>query len=167
MIPASLLMDQHLLAENKEIPQLAGQFLKSLRSPNFNPNTLPKQFTLGTGHVRFFYRYGEFLRRRAKHVYTECLRRGFNMKPFEFYDHWKDMGPEWNKDFKPSNDDIMVSIERIHMRFSEKPNFYRYKGKPVEPCCYYDALILNKPEWIYTPDDWLIQLREEMEMERV
>lgn len=131
LMPPQKLTDQHLLAEKKEINQLAGQFLKSLKSPNFNYNKLPKTFTLGTGHVRFFYPYGEFLRKRFKLVCDELVHRKFASEA-EFKDVWKDMGPEYNLDYTPHEVYIDASKTRVLLRVMEKPDWYRLNRKPIK-----------------------------------
>ena len=147
LVPPQLLTDQHLLAENKEINQLAGQMLKSLRSPNFSYNELPMYYTLGTGHVRFWYRYGAFIRDRYDLVYTECKKRGFNVV-YNFNDVWKSYDKWYNHDFTPSESQMQISIDRIKSKIEAKPDYYRYYGKPIDVQSYYWALKIFQPKWI-------------------
>lgn len=53
-IAPSSLCDQHLLAELRELPRIFG-LAKRYYEKHGNVDELPKMFTLGTGHVRFFY----------------------------------------------------------------------------------------------------------------
>lgn len=150
LIPANLLLDQHLMAEKKEINQLAGQMQKSLRSPNFNYNRLPQAYTLGTGHVRFWYPYGTFIRDRYRDIYEECLRRKFDVQD-NFNDVWKYCtvdGRNYNMNFNPNEHQIQISKNRILLRFEEKPDFYKYRGKPVDVESYKLALTVNDPKFI-------------------
>ena len=66
-IPPKVLTDQHLLAEHREIKRLPAVFAKNLK-----PTGIPKQFTLGTGHVKFFLDKGKYTLKRYKLLYAEC-----------------------------------------------------------------------------------------------
>ncbi len=150
LIPAKLLLDQHLMAEKKEINQLAGQMQKSLRSPNFNYYRLPQAYTLGTGHVRFWYPYGVFIRNRHREIYDECVRRNFKVED-NFNDVWKYCtvgGHNYNRDFNPNQAQLNISANRILIRFEEKPDFYKFYGKPVDPQSYRWALAVNDSKFI-------------------
>ena len=137
VVPPFLLLDQHLVAEKKEINQLAGQFLKSRRSRNFDFHSLPNRFSLGTGHVRFFYKRGGFVRKRYAKVYDECIRRGFNAT-FDFNDVWD--GNHYNLDYEPTDEAIALIKERIISKVKAKPNFYRYMGKKIDTHSYINCL---------------------------
>ena len=50
-IPPANLTRQHLIAEHREIKRISNQISKG----RFNLKDQPKDFTLGTGHVKFFY----------------------------------------------------------------------------------------------------------------
>ena len=43
---------------------------------------IPEQFTLGPGHVKFFYNKLKYLHKRYKMLLKECRRRGFNVTDF-------------------------------------------------------------------------------------
>ena len=55
IIPVEELTDQHLMSEYREIFMIGSSFQLSLNSKNWDPQKIPKKFTLGTGHVMFFY----------------------------------------------------------------------------------------------------------------
>lgn len=55
LIDPSHLTKRHLIAEYKEITQ----FLHNVKKSNLKD--IPKHFTLGTGHVKFFYNKGEYV----------------------------------------------------------------------------------------------------------
>lgn len=135
------------MAEKKEINQLAGQFIKSIRSPNFHYYDLPDTYTLGKGHVRFWYRYGTFIRNRYKEIYEECVKREFDVQD-NFNDVWKQWGSMYNYDFQPQPVHLEISKDRIRIRFEEKPDFYKYYGKPVDKQSYLWALHTDNPKWI-------------------
>lgn len=131
LISPRLLTDQHLIAEKKELNQLAGQLQKSVNSKNFNFDTLPKEFKLGTGHVRFFYRYGKFIKDRYQLVYDECVTRRFDVS-YDFNDVWSRLGPQFCNQFIPASKDLTLSKNRIIDKIKAKPEFYRYKRKKID-----------------------------------
>lgn len=75
------LTDKHLLAEHREIKRIPNHLAKFGK-----PKAIPKQFTLGTGHVLFFIDKGKYLLERYFEVYRECKNRGFNVT--DFSDAW-------------------------------------------------------------------------------
>jgi hypothetical protein len=72
------LMDKHLIAEHREIKRIPN----CIKSGRYNLKGMPELFTLGTGHVKFFYDKLEYLRLRYESIYRECVRRGFNVTYF-------------------------------------------------------------------------------------
>jgi len=68
-VPPKKLCDQHLIAEYREILRV---FKLARRT-----NTAPKKFTLGTGHVSFFYDKLKYAHNRFQLLRREVLDRGF------------------------------------------------------------------------------------------
>lgn len=70
------LCDKHLLAEHREIVRVPNTINsgKAILDSNY-----PKEYTLGTGHVKFFYARLKWLHSRYMELYNECLYRGFNV----------------------------------------------------------------------------------------
>ena len=64
VLPVEELIDQHLMAEYREIFMIGSALQKSLSSPNWDKKRIPKELTLGTGHVMFFYDKGKYLFKR-------------------------------------------------------------------------------------------------------
>jgi deoxyribonuclease (pyrimidine dimer) len=129
LVPPRKLTDQHLIAEIKEINQLAGQFRKSLES-KLGIRDIPEKFCLGKGHVKFFYNKGSFLRRRYHDLYFESILRGFDVKA-TFSDAWAGL-PQYDNDWIPTEVDIALSQERIDSKLLLKPGFYRYYGSKIK-----------------------------------
>lgn len=80
--PVKKLNTKMLLAEHREIKRIPN-IVKSGRA---NLNNIPEKFTLGKGHVSFFYNKLGWLIERYSEVHNECLRRGFNVKDYK--DSW-------------------------------------------------------------------------------
>lgn len=123
------LMDQHLLAEYREIRLLTANLQRSLNSSKgVNVTTLPKQFTLNTGHVRFFYNKGMYLHKRYNALKQELIARGYEPQNNFERDKWPD---HLYNDWQPTERDKNIVRERIALRISQKPHWYRYYGKHI------------------------------------
>ena len=121
------LTDQHLVAEYREIFMVGPALQRSLKSPNWNKTkeTLPKEFTLNKGHVKFFYNKGKYLYNRYLELIKEMKNRGMNPNPLRKFkrEQWP---ADLYKDWKPNNKDIEIIRERIQLRIQQRPNWYRY-----------------------------------------
>lgn len=126
-------MDQHLLAEAREITRLPKNLEQSLnrKSKAFSFAEIPPDYVLGKGHVRFFYDKFKWLEKRFEQLIEECENRGFNLThkdssifqnvPSKFYNDWQvsEKAKELNK-------------ARIEERIEAKPDFYRFWRKSVK-----------------------------------
>jgi deoxyribonuclease (pyrimidine dimer) len=130
LIDPKLLLDQHLLAEIKEILQLCGSLRKTLSSKNgLQIHRIPEEFTLNTGHVYFFYDKGLYLCNRFNSLKQEMTNRGFNTsKEFPKGAWSEDLLGNW----APKEADYEIIKERILSRIEKKPEWYRYYGKPID-----------------------------------
>ena len=152
LIKPQYLLDQHLMAEYRELPMVNASLRRSLDSPNWPTIKLPKQYTLNTGHVKFFYNKRVFLQERWHLLIAELLRRSFVIIPdqrnvdFSIFDEVPidAVADAW----KPTNKDIKININRILLRVKEKPNWYKYKSKSITYAWYKDR-ILNKFDGVY------------------
>jgi len=133
--PVSL-TDAHLIAEIKEINQLSGSFRKSLYSKNgIDVSMIPASYTLNKGHVKFFYNKGKYLEKRFNLLVREARQRGFKIKA-EFNNEWlKNNRLDLYNDWASSYSDELIVLERIKLRISQNPDFYRYYGKPIKKPC--------------------------------
>jgi len=73
------LCDQHLLAEYRELPRIVSAVQKRIDNGK-DFDDIPEQFTLGRGHVKYFYNKGSYLVARQYGIVKELLRRGFDIK---------------------------------------------------------------------------------------
>ena len=106
-IPPKDLCRQHLLAEARESKRVPNV----IRSGRFNMNGQPSQFTLGSGHVKFFYDKLLYLKNRYEELYNECLNRGYNVTYFG--SAWNDIPSKYMNDYIPKPRDIEIIKERI------------------------------------------------------
>jgi deoxyribonuclease (pyrimidine dimer) len=125
-IPVDRLTDQHLLAEYRELPRVF-----ALARP-LTGRERRDTYTLGAGHVLFFYERTGFLARRQAAIIAECLDRGFDIQ----HRTAPDPIPGLDADWFPTAADHAVSLSRLRDRLAERPGFYRHRGVPVAPDFY-------------------------------
>lgn len=113
-IPPSELNGQMLIAEHREIKRIPNM-VKSGKAKIVN---IPPKFTLGTGHVKFFYDKLKYLRTRYIQIYNECIKRGYNVQ--SFLSAFDDIPDSLFNDYIPTATDIRTIRERITIRLGSK-----------------------------------------------
>jgi len=106
------LTDKHLMAEHREIKRIPNCVGKG----KYNMKGQPSEFTLGTGHVKFFYDKLGYLKTRYESLYAECIKRGFNVQYYG--DAWNNVPNNLMGDYTPTNRDREIILERINERLS-------------------------------------------------
>ena len=124
-IDPSLLHRRHLIAEIREITMVPAALKRSLRTKSTEDimRSIPKKFTLNSGHVLFFYNKLRYLENRFKLLCNEMLNRDYiadESRKLAF------CGFEavWYGDWESSEEDNKIVWERINLRISEKPHLY-------------------------------------------
>ncbi len=107
-----LLTDKHLMAEHRELKRIPNVVSRG----RYNLKTAPKEFTLGKGHVSFFYDKLGYLKKRYQELYAECRLRGFNVQNYE--SSWDGVPPELMNDYTPTENDVRIITERINDRLA-------------------------------------------------
>jgi len=111
LVPPETLHSKHLLAEYRELPRIFGLAQQAHLNHKGLPRNQPKDYTLGTGHVIFFYDKLAWLEERFILLVAECRKRGFNVQhsqpprvlvPQSWWNYWH-----------PRPQDIAVSAQRI------------------------------------------------------
>ena len=105
-IPPADLVNQHLIAEHREIKRIPNCIAKG----KYNMEGIPDKFKLGTGHVKFFYNKLLYLKFRYASLYVECIRRGFNVQ--NYIGAWNDVPEELMNDYKPTCIDRLIVQEK-------------------------------------------------------
>ena len=112
-VPPEELSRQHLLAEWKELPRVFTLAEKAYVSGR--EVIAPERYTLGTGHVKFFYTRLGYCRKRWYALEREMKRRGYKPSfinpPLVLI-----ADKEWFKDWKPDDEAIMINRQRIAER---------------------------------------------------
>lgn len=119
-IPPAELTGPHLLAEYRELPRIFALVRAAIaRGETPTDKRNPEHYTLGKGHVRFFYPRLKFLVKRQEALVAEMQKRGYaptftNMKELAL-----DMPDEWCGDWQPTAEAIALNRERIALRIRE------------------------------------------------
>ena len=115
-IPPTELVNQHLIAEHREIKRIPNCIAKG----KYNMEGIPDKFKLGTGHVKFFYNKLLYLKNRYTSLYNECIKRGFNVQ--NYISAWDNVPQELMNDYKVEDNDIKIIKQRIYERRFNKQN---------------------------------------------
>ena len=104
---------QHLIAELREIKRIPNLILKD----KFSLKNQPALFTLGTGHVKFFYNKLQYLKDRYISLYTEAISRGFNVQNYtNCFDDAIHKYPEFANNYEEQPIDREILLVRIYER---------------------------------------------------
>ena len=103
-----------LLAEHREIKRIPN----AVASNKVVMSGIPTSFTLGKGHVKFFYNKLGYLKKRYVEVYNECIKRGFNVT--SYLDAWDNIPLELMGDYKPTILDRVLITRRINSKLKNK-----------------------------------------------
>lgn len=116
-IPVEELNTRHLIAEHREIKRIPNNVAKG----RYNIKSVPKEFTLGKGHMAFFYDKLLYLKNRYEEIYKECKRRNFNVAYYG--NSWNDIPANLMNDYFPTKRDESI----IRIRINEKLEQARIK----------------------------------------
>lgn len=130
LVDPSELTDQHLIAEYRESRLLVANMRRIFATSGTDRKKIPASFTLNKGHVLFFKDKGKYISKRYQQLIGEMLNRGFEPQfltldtsvwPSEFFNDWT-----------PSERDKDIVRERIALRISQRPGWYRQRGQNLE-----------------------------------
>lgn len=114
VVPPQELTTKHLVAEYRELPRLYALARAAIgRGEQPNDKRNPIEYTLGTGHVRFFYSRIAFIRARHLSLCVEMIARGYVVNFWPPVDEW----PEpWFRQYEPTPDALRINRDRIRER---------------------------------------------------
>lgn len=124
LIPVSELLDQHLLAEHREIKRIPNCISKG----KYSLSWILDEYTMWAGHVKFFYNKLWWIYNRYIELYKECLKRGFNIQ--NYTEAFKDCPWMLFNNYQPTEKEINLSKSRIQEKIQQKPLFYKYYWEP-------------------------------------
>jgi len=140
LVPVQDLADQHLFAEWREIKMVPAALRRSLKTRNKGDILagIPKRYTLNKGHVTFFFNKMKFLAERYKLLTDELVKREYSLGSGDnFTEFTYDIPGEFSHvDWHPDKNEIAINVERILLRISEKPLWYKYLGVALSPIFY-------------------------------
>jgi deoxyribonuclease (pyrimidine dimer) len=120
-VPPEELHYSHLGAEYYELPRAVGYIIAAHQRgecPDDKRN--PKAYTLGAGHVRFFYNKLTYLRKRFALLVAECQRRGRKTSFTEL--PAADLPREWCNDWTPDDAALALNRNRLKQRMPKMQN---------------------------------------------
>lgn len=126
-LPVEVLLDQHLFAEYREITRV-NKLAKKLHDYG--------NYTMGTGHVRFFYNKGLYLSKRCEELYNELVKRGYNATLKVYEPHPDGL----NEDWQPNKLAKLTNLVRLVEKQNDKPEFYKLRGNQA-PRNHYSSML--------------------------
>ena len=102
-----------LMAEHREIKRIPN----CVKKGRFSMVGQPKEFTLNTGHVKFFYDKLGYLKNRYERLYAECVKRGFNVQYYG--DAFDGINQSYMNDYTETEKDRQLILDRIKLRLSK------------------------------------------------
>ena len=129
-IDVTLLPDQHLMAEYRELPMVHGSLKRTLISASgYQVSRVSPIYTLNAGHVYFWYNKKKFLFDRFNQLVNELIFRNYQINPSERIINWNVFDSVPQIDWTPTTSDCDVNLERIVERIKLKPKFYRWTNR--------------------------------------
>jgi deoxyribonuclease (pyrimidine dimer) len=125
-VRAGELCDAHLIKERIEILRIPNA-IKSGKA-KVNLSKIPSKFTLGTGHVIFFYPRLKYLHKRYDELTEECLKRKFNIT--DYSDAFDGLPDNLYNGYEETTNDRLLLVERINERLDGMKNL-KYYGDPI------------------------------------
>lgn len=118
VISVSELTPKHLVAEYREIVRVFALVRK--RQAKGMSVSIPPEYTLGEGHVTFFYNKLGFILKRYHDLTNDMRRRNYTPNPVSDTDLTIDIDSKWFGDYKPTEAAMQINRQRIFDRLAEK-----------------------------------------------
>lgn len=118
LIDPKLLHNKHLQGEYKEITRVFGLARKAQFEVMRGKRKLPAEYTMGTGHISFFYDKLKFIADRYELLVQEMLNRGYKPNAIPRSELLSGIDTKLHKDYNPTQEAISINLERINLRLS-------------------------------------------------
>lgn len=123
VVEPSELTNKHLMGELHEITRVYGLVRKAqerkINKYNFKDKIKqPNAYTLGTGHVYFFYDKLKFITERYYALNQEAFKRNFNVNPIDKESLVAGIQDWWFGDYQPTQEAIEINRQRIQERLN-------------------------------------------------
>jgi hypothetical protein len=119
------LCDAHLIKERIELLRIPN----AIKSGKAVVKDIPRSFTLGTGHVKFFYDKLGYLRERYDELTLECIERDFNIT--DFSDSFLGLPSNLCNSYEERDIDRKIVVERVNERLLGMKNL-KYNRENIE-----------------------------------
>ena len=136
-IEPSQLTDQHLLAEIREITRVPNAVL-SKHKEGKEVKDIPENFTLGTGHMKFFYNKLLYILGRYRQLIKEAEIRGFNVSKYDIY--YREIKDYYNFVSYDKGANKLLK-ERISNNINNSNQTPRYYGKEINKDYYFKNIL--------------------------
>lgn len=123
VVPVQELTNKHLQGEYHEITRVFGLVRKAqergINKYNIKQKlSIPDEYTLGTGHVLFFYDKLQYILTRYTCLCIEMGRRGYNINPVGLHYLTDGLRQEWFGDYSPTEQAMYINRQRIEERLA-------------------------------------------------
>jgi len=119
------LCDAHLIKERIELLRIPN----AIKTGKAVVKNIPPKFTLGTGHVKFFYDKLEYLYDRYLELTAECLERGFKIT--DFSDSFSDLPKKLYNNYTETDFDREIVVQRVNERLLGMKNL-KYNKESID-----------------------------------
>lgn len=119
VVPVNELTRQHLVAEYRELPRIYNLVRKRIELGN-KPTDIkcPPKYTLGKGHVLFFYNKLKWLTDRYDSLCNEMKQRGYTVNYGDSTKLVNGIPDEWFGTFEIDDEMLAINRQRINDRLN-------------------------------------------------
>jgi hypothetical protein len=118
VVPVEELTREHLIAEYKEIVRPFALVRKAIASNMMKNKVIPKEYTLGSGHILHFYNKLGYILDRYHSLTNEMIKRGYKPNPIADEDLLVDIPKGFLQQYTPTEEALKINRERIALRLS-------------------------------------------------
>lgn len=123
VVPVEVLTNKHAMAEYHELPRVFTFVKKQIKKGNSPKDIeIPRRYTLGKGHAKFFYNKVHFLEMRIRQLHTNLTLRGYEVSwpklAYILESNTKHIGIKWRNQYEPTHRDIYLNMARLAKRVS-------------------------------------------------
>ena len=119
------LCDAHLIKERVELLRIPN----AIKTGKAVVKDIPREFTLGKGHVKFFYDKIGYLHKRYSELTAECIERDFKIT--DFSDSFKDIPQSLWNNYEETQRDRDIVAQRVNERLSGMKNL-KYNRESID-----------------------------------
>lgn len=119
------LCDAHLIKERIELLRIPN----SIKSGKAVVKNIPRSFTLGVGHVKFFYDKLGYLQERYEELTAECVERDFKIT--DFSDSFLGLPSNLCNNYEEQDNDRKIVVERVNERLLGMKNL-KYNREQID-----------------------------------